>query len=352
MKLSPMYWLRERLPIDETLAFLHKKTVPRHKHSFWYIFGGLSLFFFIIQIVTGVLLLFYYSPTPETAHESVQFLITKVPFGWVVRSIHAWSANLMIACVLLHFFSTFLMKSYRKPRELMWITGVVQLMIVLGFGFTGYLLPWDTTAYFATKVGTEIPGTIPYLGTFAVNILRGGEFVGAETLKRLFALHVVALPLVMLAFVGAHLLLVQRYGNSVPIGTKVTKSGIPFYPNYVYRDSIAWTFGFMVLAALVLLVPRGLDVKADITGSAPPGIKPEWYFLSLYQTLKVFPAALAGISGDTIVNILVLCAGAFLFLVPFLDRKASREEPSKLFTVFGIIAALYLTVMTIWAYLT
>jgi cytochrome b6 len=345
-------WFSTRIPLEPVLDFLRKKTVPQHRHSFWYIFGGLTLFFFIIQIITGILLLFYYSPTPDTAHESVQLIMTKVPFGWLVRSIHSWSANLMVAAMLVHLFSTFLMRAYRKPREILWISGVLQLFMVLGFAFTGYLLPWDTTAYFATKIGTEIPMSTPILGQFVVNILRGGDFVGAETLKRLFALHVVALPIVTLGLVSIHLILNQVNGTSSPIGIKHTGPGISFYPNYIYRDAITWALGAMVLATLVLLLPVNLGPKANPYSSAPSGIHPEWYFMSLFQTLKVFPAQILGISGDTIVNVIVGLVGFLLLGVPFLDRKASREEPNSIFTALGVFVIIYLAGMTAIAYLT
>src|SRR5579862_2090561 len=156
-------WIGERIAWKEITGFLRRKRVPQHKHSFWYIFGGLTLFFFIVQIISGILLLFYYSPTPDTANDSIHLIMTKVPFGWLIRSIHGWSADLMVAMMLIHLFSTFLMRAYRKPREILWMTGVIQLFLVLGFAFTGYLLPWDAKAYSATKIGTEIPTSIPFL---------------------------------------------------------------------------------------------------------------------------------------------------------------------------------------------
>jgi cytochrome b6 len=345
-------WLKSRLPWEFIQKYMQEKKVPQHRHSFWYLFGGLSLFFLIVQMITGILMLLYYSPTPETAHESVTLIMTQVSYGWLIRSLHVWSAHLMIASVLVHFFSTFLMKSYRKPRELMWITGVIQLFIVLGFAFTGYLLPWDTTAYFATKIGTEIPGTIPIVGSFIMNILRGGEYVGAETLKRLFALHVVVFPITILGFVGFHLILNQIYGTGTPIGIKTRKADIRFYPNYLYSDALSWTIGIAVLLGLALLLPVKLDIKADQLAAAPPGIKPAWYFLVLYETLRIFPATLMGISGDLIVNMLVGLLGAVTFLLPFIDRKASREEKSPIFTMFGIVALVYFILMIILAYTT
>ncbi len=345
-------WFRERVPMESLLGFLREKKVPQHKHSFWYLFGGLALFFFIVQVLTGMLLLLYYSPTPATAHESVDFIMTQVPFGWLIRSVHSWSANLMIASVFIHLFSTFLMKAYRKPRELMWMSGIVLLMIVLGFGFTGYLLPWDTVSYFATQIGTEIPRSVPIVGPFTVQLLRGGEFVSAESLTRLFALHVAILPIISLGLIGLHLLLNQVYGSSKPVGIQLRSQGIRFYPNYIYRDFLSWTGACAVLMGLVLVFPVALGPKADPFASAPLGIRPEWYFLVLFQTLRMMPSSLAGMDGEMLVNILVLLVGVGLFLVPFLDRRASRDEPSPAFTILGWAGILYLIVAITLAYLT
>jgi cytochrome b6 len=338
--------------VRELLTFLANKKVPRHTQSHWYIFGGLTLLFFIIQLVTGVLLLLYYSPTPDSAHESVQFIMTQVPFGWLIRSMHSWSANLMIACVLIHLFSVYFMKAYRRPREMMWFSGVILLMIVLGFGFTGYLLPWDTTAYFATQIGTEIPRSIPVVGEFIVNILRGGEFIAEESLRRLFALHVALLPLISIVVVLIHLVLNQVHGTSTPIVAKSSRPGIPFYPNYVYRDAISWTAGLIVLSCFILMFPAQLGPKADPLASAPLGIKPEWYFLTLYQTLRFVPAQFLGFNGETIVNLLVMVAGILVFMVPVLDRNAGADRHSPAFTWFGIGAAVYVSAAITLAYLT
>ena len=345
-------WFDERLELTSLLLFLSNKRVPRHKHSFWYIFGGLSLFFFLIQIITGVLLLLYYSPTPTTAHESVSLIMTQVPFGWFVRSLHTWSANLMVATVLIHLFSVYFMKAYRKPRELMWISGTILLITVLGFGFTGYLLPWDTTAYFATQIGTEIPRSIPIIGDFIVTVLRGGEFIAEESLKRLFALHVVILPLVSLLLVLFHIILNQVKGSSTPIGIKTQEPGIAFYPNYIYRDAIAWTSGLLLLCALSLTLPVHLGIKADPYASAPVGIKPEWYFLVLYETLRLLPSEIFHINSEAIMNVIVLILGGFIVSVPFLDHNSSKEKYDKIFTFIGIIAISYLSIAIILAYIT
>jgi cytochrome b6 len=353
MRLIPNgQWFRERLPLEPILGFLREKRVPQHKFSIWYLFGGLALFFFGVQVVTGLLLLVYYSPTPATAHESVMFIMTQVPFGWLLRSVHSWSAHLMIATVFVHLFSTYLMKAYRKPREMMWMSGVVLMMLVLGFGFTGYLLPWDTISYFATQIGTEIPRSAPVLGPFVVSLLRGGEFVSAESLTRLFALHVAVLPIISLILIAVHLVLNQYHGASKPIGVPLRSTGIPFYPQYVYRDMLAWTCGLAILLSLVFLFPVNLGPKADPYASAPLGIRPEWYFLVLFQTLRMMPSSIFGVDGELVVNTGVLLVGLGLLAVPFLDRKASREEPSRIFTIVGWAGIAYLAATITLAYLT
>ncbi len=345
-------WLDERLPVRAVIEFMSRKTVPRHKHSFWYFFGGLTLFFFCVQIITGILLALYYKPTPELAHESVRKIITEVPHGWLIRSIHSWSANLMVASLFIHMFSVFLMRAYRKPRELLWVSGVLLMFLVFGFCFTGYLLPWDTTAYFATLIGTEVPRTLPIIGDWGVSLLKGEEEVGAETLSRMFTIHVTILPLTALLVVCFHLLLSQLLGSSVPIGAAERKPAIPFFPNFALRDSIAWTIGALVLFILAVMKPWELGPVADPYASAPAGIKPEWYFLPLYQSLRMAPATLLGVSGELIVNLLVVVLSAAWFLVPFLAAKANTQRGSRLFTVFGICLILYLCMTILLAYTT
>src|SRR5512146_1547449 len=150
--------LDERFGWAELIAPLKKKTVPQHRLSYWYFLGGITLFLFFVQIATGILLLLYYRPSSNEAFESVQYIMTQVQFGWLIRSIHSWSANLMIFTAFAHMFSVLFLKAYRKPRELTWISGVILLVLAMGFGFSGYLLPWNTLAFFATKVGTDIAG--------------------------------------------------------------------------------------------------------------------------------------------------------------------------------------------------
>jgi len=189
-------WLKERYDLSSLEQLIKKKEVPVARHSIWYYFGGITLFFFMIQVVTGILLLLYYRPTAEAAFESVQFIMAEVRFGWLIRSIHSWSANLMVAAAFIHLFSVFFLKAYRKPRELIWVSGALLLFLSLGFGFSGYLLPWNELAFFATKVGTEIVAVVPLIGGFLLKFLRGGEDVTGATLTRFFGFHVAVLPMI------------------------------------------------------------------------------------------------------------------------------------------------------------
>ena len=346
-------WLDERLDLSGVRHFIAEKGVPVHAQKVWYYLGGMTLFLFVVQIFTGILLLLYYRPSATEAYESVQFIVTQVQFGWLIRNVHAWSANLLIALAFAHFFSVFLLKSYRKPRELTWISGILLLFLMLGFGFSGYLLPWNELSFFATKVGTGIAGAIPVIGPFALRLLRGGDDVTGATLSRFYGLHVAVLPAIATALVAVHLLFVQQQGMSVPPsierrlrpGEKLPQ--MPFFPNYLLRVVLAWYVVVAVLAALAAFYPWELGTKADPFAVVPPGIRPEWYFLATFHTLKLLPSHLLGFEGEHIGVVGFGIAALFLVLVPFLDRRASRGQPSPLFTVLAILGLVYLVSFTI-----
>ena len=342
-------WFQERFYVlNPIIDYMKHKEVPKHRLSFWYYFGGLGLFFFIIQIVTGLLLLQYYKPTEATAFASFVFIQKEVPFGWLLRQVHAWSANMMILMLFIHMFSTFFMKSYRKPRELMWVSGFLLLVLSLGFGFTGYLLPWNELAFFATQVGTEVPKVAPG-GAFLVDILRGGADVSGETLTRMFSLHVVLLPGIVMLVLAAHLTLVQVLGTSAPIGYKeagLIKGYDKFFPTFLAKDGIGWLIGFALIVYLSVVFPWEIGVKADPLTPAPLGIKPEWYFWAQFQLLKDFKFE----GGELIAIILFTIGGVVWMLVPFIDRQASQEQKSPLFTAFGLFVLAFLLINTYRVY--
>ena len=346
-------WLDERLAINTIADVARKKEIPLHRHTIWYYFGGMTLFLFTVQVATGILLLLYYRPSAENAFESVQFIVTEVKFGWLIRSIHSWSANLMIATLFIHLFSVYFLRAYRSPREMTWLSGVFLLFIVICFGFSGYLLPWNKLAFFATKVGTEIAGVVPFVGRPMLRFLRGGDDVTGATLTRFFGFHVAVLPATATVLIGIHVLLVQLHGMSVPPGTdSKTVKKMKFIPNFMLRDLIGWILVIGVLAALAALFPWELGEKADAFASAPAGIKPEWYFLFMFQTLKYLPAKILIFDGEVIGILAFGLAGSVLFFVPFLDRAPGDTKRKMIFNVVGLLALLFIVVMTIVGYLT
>ena len=355
-------WIDERVKIQALVDYMAHKSVPKHSHSIWYYFGGITMFFFIIQVATGILLLLYYRPGADTAFESVKFIITKVEFGWLIRAIHSWSANLMILAAFIHMFSVYFTKAYRRPRELTWLTGIGLLGLGMFFGFSGYLLPWNELAFFATKVGTGMVGAVPVVGDFFLKLMRGSPEVTGATITRFFGWHVAILPALFTVILTVHLILVQRQGMSEPVDwddkKPSEKAVMPFFPNFLLRDLLLWLIALNVLAILAVFFPYGigpfhwhLGLKADPFVPPPPVIRPEWYFMFAFQTLKMLPAEILHIEGELIGIFGFGLAGIFWTLVPFFDRKTSRGQKSRLFAVIGLGAVMFIMVMTILGYI-
>jgi len=210
-------WIDSRYEVSEPLSKFLSKPVPKFAQRWWYCLGGITAFLFVVQGITGIMLAFYYKPTPEAAFASIQFIETQVNFGSAVRMVHHWSANGMILMCTAHMIRVFIMGAYKKPREFNWVSGVLLLLLTLGFGLTGYLLPWDQRAYWATTVATEIGAAIPVIGDLVLVFARVGWDVAAETLTRFYALHILILPLVTIASMGAHFLMVRRQGIAEPL---------------------------------------------------------------------------------------------------------------------------------------
>jgi cytochrome b6 len=260
----------------------------------------------------------------------------------------------MIGVLFLHLFTAYVMRAYRRPRELTWITGILLLCVFLTFGFSGYLLPWNQLAFFATRVGTAIAGAVPLVGEHLVRFLRAGDNVTGDTLARFYGLHVAILPLIAMALIGLHLYLVQRHGMSVPEKAASERGGahkvpsMPFVPHFLVRDAVGWYLALALLAVLGALFPWELGEKADPYGSAPPGIKPEWYFLFMFQTLKHLHGHILGIEGQVFGVVFFGICGLALFLVPFLDRGERAGRARIILNVFAAITVVFFVVMTIW----
>jgi cytochrome b6 len=352
-KTSLFNWLDERLGLVEVLAFARHKTVPEHKHSFWYYWGGVSLFFFLVQVFSGVLLLVYYRPGAES-YDSVRQITYDIKFGWLIRSAHSWAANLMILAIFIHMFSVYFMKAYRKPREFGWWSGLGLLGLTMVFGFSGYLLPMDDLAYFATKVGLEIPASVPVVGKIINDIVRGGPEVSSVTIQRFFALHVVVLPLLFVPLLGFHLWLVQKHGNALPPSEEVKpeseRHSIPFFPDFFSRDLAMWLIALNLLAVLASLYPWQLGPQADPLAPAPTGIHPEWYFMSQFQILKVFGQWFPGVTGEAL-GIGLFTVGLLLWaLMPLYDTNTKFGKRARNATWLGVLALAGLIIMTIWGY--
>ncbi|MGZ5493128.1 MAG: cytochrome b [Thermoanaerobaculia bacterium] len=347
-------WIDDRVGWSTLKEFLSHKTVPMHHFSVFYYLGGMTLFFFLVQVGTGVLLMLYYRPSANEAFESIEFLVSTVPFGWLVRSIHAWSANLMVFFAFVHLVSVYFMKAYRPPRELTWATGVVLMLLIFAFGFSGYLLPWNQLSFFATLVGTDIPGVVPVVGKFMLRFLRGGDRVTGGTLSRFYGWHVAILPAITVSVLFVHLALVQVKGMSIPpVAEEETKRRTPmkFFPHFALRDLSGWIFALGVVAALAALLPWELGEKADPFAPAYANIRPEWYYVFMFQTLKLVPGGeIMGVEYEAIPIILFGLAGLLLLLVPFLDRGAARNGRSPMWTIGGIAGLAFVIVMTCWGY--
>jgi ubiquinol-cytochrome c reductase cytochrome b subunit len=300
--------------------------------SWAYVFGSAALVLFGVQLVTGVVLATYYAPTVTDAWASVAYLEREIGFGAVVRGLHHHAAGGMVAIVGLHLVQVALFGAYKAPRELNWWSGLALFGLVLAFALTGYLLPWDQTGYWATRVATGIAGTVPLVGGWIQRLVQGGSDYGNLTLTRFYALHVIVLPIACLGLIGAHLALFRRHGIT-PSPTRSEAAlarSEPFWPRQVAYDAV---FGLLVVGAVLGLAVRfGAPLEAPADPSSNFIARPEWYFLFLFQLLKYFEGPLQ-VVGTTVVPGL---AAAFLAALPFLDRSPSRAYRGRR----GVLAAL------------
>lgn len=210
-------WVDERYQTKELMSKILNKPVPNWATRWWYCLGGITAFLFIIQAITGIMLAFYYQPTPEQAYSSIQYIENEVLFGASIRAIHHWAANGMVVMCIAHMLRVFIMGAFKPPRELNWSSGVILFIVTMGFGFTGYLLPWDQRAYWATTVGTEIAGGIPDIGELILVFLRVGWGITSATLSRFYALHIIVLPIMVIVMMGMHFMMIRRQGLKTPL---------------------------------------------------------------------------------------------------------------------------------------
>ena len=335
-------WIDERTGASRLLHALLDRDVP-DRLTWWHTLGSASLTVFLVQIVTGTVLATYYSPSPDHAYNSIEFIQREVASGALLRGIHHWGSSAMVVLVLAHMVRVFSMGAYKYPREPNWLLGSIMFLIVLGFGFTGYLLPWDQKAYWATQVGTSIAGTAPVIGGAMATLLRGGTQLGTATLTRFYAFHVLWLPLSLGAFVLVHLALVIRQGIAPrPIALETgapprttdpsypayygaayaatKRSGVKFWPDVVGKDLIVSCAVVVVLVLLSLTLGTPLEAPADPSDNSYVPT-PEWYFLPFYQLLKLFPGSLESTIAVGVPLLLVVT----LLALPFFDTRSRRN---------------------------
>jgi len=337
-------WLLTSAPVPmDLLNEFTSEPVPHHLKRWWFCLGGTPAYLFTIQVMTGILLTFYYVPEPGQAYESVSRITYDIQFGWIIRSIHKWSSHLMIIAVILHVMRTFFTGAYRRPRELNWMFGCGILMCTLIFGFTGYSLVYEQLSYWGATVAGNITQNAPLVGDFLARFMRGGDSIQENTLTRFFIFHIALLPVAITLLLVGHLTLIRLHGvtefrfeedKAQPV------QHFPFFPNHLLTELIIGMVLACLLTLLVVVFPARMGPPAD-PFSTPAHIKPEWYFYFTFRWLKL-TSLQVGIIGTGL-------AGGVLLFWPFIDRFLERKFAGKELSVwFGIVGVLLLIVFTVW----
>ena len=373
MKVKVVRYIDERTGLGPVMRYVLDRRIPRGI-SWLHTFGSASLTLFILMVVTGMFLALNYAPSITDAHASTAYIQHQVPLGGFVLGLHYWGASAMVVLVAIHMLRVFFMGAYKFPRELNWMIGVVIFALVLLFAFTGYLLPWDNTAFFATRVGINIVASVPLLGNAMAALLRGGADIGAATLTHFYAIHVLFLPALVTALIASHLFLVVRNGIA-PLPRRQKRArptrpavlgdgpgamrartaeledaapapaelGDSFYPRHVLMDAITSLLVLLVVVALALLF------QVPDSGNANPGNstfvpRPAWYFLAPFQLLKYVPGPLEALA----TAVLPLIAGGALLLLPLIDSRRGRHPFDRpLVTAIGIASLVAIVALTI-----
>jgi ubiquinol-cytochrome c reductase cytochrome b subunit len=322
------YWFSERFPINSFIKNNLTQYYLPSNLNLWYVFGFLSLFILALQILTGIWLTMFYTPTPEAAFNSIELIMREIPYGWLLRYLHSTGASFFFIVIYCHIFRSLLYGSYKKPRELVWFIGMVLYVILLSEAFMGYLLPWGQMSYWASQVATSLLGSIPGIGVDLMLWFRGNLLVSGATLHRFFALHVIALPLVLLFLTWLHWVALRKVGSNnpegiPPPGRKANKTihTIPFHPYYTVKDLFSLALFLFIFCAVVFFIPemQGYFLEANNFIPAnplltPAHIAPLWYLAPFYAMLCVIPNKLLGI-------LTMISAIAILFTLPWLDKS-------------------------------
>ncbi|MCA9062772.1 MAG: cytochrome bc complex cytochrome b subunit [Planctomycetaceae bacterium] len=337
-------WFQERLPVSGVqLAELTNEPVPNHLKRWWFCLGGTPAYLFVVQIVTGILLAFYYQPAPETAYESVRRITEEVNFGWYIRSVHKWGATLMIAAVILHQMRVYFTAAYRKPREINWMIGMCLLLCTLLIGFTGYSLVFEQLSYWGATVAANISDKVPVVGGLGKRMLLAGDTYNENTVSRFYILHAAVLPTLLILMLIVHIALIRLQGVS-ELAFSDEKEDEPktfnFFPEHFMTELIIGLVLMILLSALATIIPATMGPRANPL-MTPEVIKPEWFFYATFRWLKIFPGTFAVLSMGFIVFI--------MFIWPFIDSKLRRWTGLPDIHVWiGIGGVAALVGLTVW----
>ncbi len=316
-------WLNERFPFVHIFRHSLEYTVPINLNA-WYIFGSLAILVLLNQFITGIWLIFFYTPSASSAFDSIQFIMHDVSYGWLIRYLHTTGASAFLLVIYLHIFRSLLYGSYKKPRELVWIIGVILFFIILAEAFCGYLLPWGQMSFWGAQVITSAISAIPLIGESLSTLLRGDFVVSDMTLHRFFALHVVVIPLILLGFIIFHIKALHHVGSNNPEGTENVRK-IPFHPYYTVKDLLGAAIFLIIFLSIVFFFPSmgGYFLESANQQPAnalitPAHIQPMWYMAPFYAILRAIPNKTGGI-------ILTSLSVSLLFLLPWLDKSPMRS---------------------------
>ncbi len=337
-------WFYERVPVTgEQLRELTNEPVPNHLKRWWFCLGGTPAYLFVVQIATGILLAFYYQPSPSTAYESIHYITHQATYGWFFRSLHKWGATLMIAAVILHQMRVYFTAAYRRPRELNWIIGMCLLVCTLMVGFTGYSLVFEQLSYWGATVAANITDAVPIVGGFMKRLLLAGDVYNERTLSRFYVMHAAILPATMVLLLVVHIAFIRMHGVSEirdPNQRQDEPRHFNFFPDHVYTELAIGLVLMMLLSALATIFPVTLGEKADPL-TTPEVIKPEWWFYVSFRWLKLFSLTFAVLSAGFIL--------AAMFLWPWIDALLRRITGNQDIHVYiGILATLTLIGLTVW----
>lgn len=346
-----MHWVDARFPATETYEYHMSKYYAPKNFNFWYFFGVLSMVVLVNQLVTGIWLTMMFNPSAEGAFASVEYIMRDVKGGWLIRYMHSTGASAFFVVVYLHMFRGLLYGSYKKPRELIWLIGMGIYLCLMAEGFFGYLLPWGNMSFWGAQVILNLPAAIPVIGDGLAEWVRGDYLISGITLNRFFALHVVAIPLILVGLVFIHLVALHHVGSNNPDGIDIKKlkdkngvplDGVAFHPYYTVHDMVGIVVFFMCFFGVVFFYPEGggyfLEPPNFEVANAlktPAHIAPVWYYTPFYAILRAVPSKLGGV-------IAMGAAIAVLFVLPWLDRSPVRSIRYK-----GILSKIALTVFTV-----